>query len=111
MATKQNKADAARERCNKFLAPIIEGTTGVFGARAKLEELLSKHTGKRVTRHLLARWLNGDPAKRQQPQLGSGLLLREIYDKHKAQITSPWDATERRRPRGANKPKQDERNK
>lgn len=97
--------DAARERAHKHLQPVIDGTRGIFGSRVILTELLSKAAGRDVSQHSVKRWLNDDPAKRQEPHLGIGLLIREVFDANREKICQPWNAAKRRKPRGKAKPK------
>jgi hypothetical protein len=101
MSTKQDEAqaDAATEKSNEFLAPVIEGTREFFGSQTTLTELLSRRIGAPVSRHSVNRWLHDDPAKRQVPYLGVGLLLREVFNANKKTICRPWDSAKRRKRR------------
>src|SRR6185295_16557371 len=84
---------------SKFLEPVIEGVRQRYGGMILITELLSNRLGKPVSRYAVGRWLHADETKRDQPTLGIGLLLREVYNKHQRRILSPWNSTKRRRPR------------
>jgi hypothetical protein len=93
MGTNRNTAperdgDQASAVAYEFLRPVIEGTTE-YGSRARLGQLLSERLGTPVDRHLLKRMLNPDPAKRKQPHLGIGLIVREVFDKNRKQLSQP----------------------
>jgi hypothetical protein len=104
MGTKTKK-DVVRDRANAYVEPIITATRDVFGSRTKLMELLSKRLRKPVSRHRITRWLRDEPANREQPLLGIGLILREVFDANRVYILQPWNAAKRRKPRGKNKQK------
>lgn len=74
----------ARKLANEFLQPVIDGTTG-YGQKKRLADALSEATGTPVSRTTVERWLHPDPAKRQQPLLGGGLLVRAAWDRIKPQ--------------------------
>lgn len=48
---------------------------GHYGHIQQLAEAMTATTGERITRQMVGRWLAEDPAKRQQPGLGNGLVL------------------------------------
>jgi len=78
---KTKKLTPAEEAAQNFLAPVIDGTSA-YGAKKRLAQQLSERTGEPVSRSTLERWIHKDSARRQQPLLGSGLLLREVFDKN-----------------------------
>jgi hypothetical protein len=79
MKTKKRKQPTTtpEEASNAFLQPIAEAAAEVHGSKKRLAEALTERTGQPVPRGRVERWLNKDPGKRQQPLLGSGLLLAE----------------------------------
>lgn len=77
-------SEQARHAAYNFLKPVIDGTQE-YGDKKKLAEALSNKVGQPVTRHLVERWTHSDPAKFQQPLLGSGLLLKEAFEEQQQQ--------------------------
>jgi hypothetical protein len=59
---------------NQALADAVTYATE-YGRVKQIAEAMSRLTGESVTRQMVGRWLAEDPAKRQQPSLGNGLLL------------------------------------
>lgn len=49
-----------------------------YGATAQLRRDFEAATGQKVYRSSFTRWLHKDPAKRQQPGLGTYLLLEKL---------------------------------
>lgn len=68
-----------KQRSDAFLEPIVKGCLARRGMKKQLAAALSKRTGEPVPRERVERWLKTDPEKRQQPLLGSGLLLMEEF--------------------------------
>jgi hypothetical protein len=75
------KRTTPKQRSDVFLQPIAEAAGALRGSKKQLAAALSKRTGESVPRERVERWLKKDPAKRQQPLLGSGLLLLEEFNK------------------------------
>lgn len=69
----------AKQRADAFLEPIVKAALARRGMKKQLAEALRKRTGEPVPRERVERWLKTDPEKRQQPLLGSGLLLLEEF--------------------------------
>jgi len=70
-----------KQMSDAFLQPIAETAASLRGSKKQLAAMLSERTGESVPRERVERWLKKDPSKRQQPLLGSGLLLKEEFDK------------------------------
>lgn len=70
-----------KQRSDAFLEPIVKGCLARRGMKKQLAAALSKRTGEPVPRERVERWLKTDPEKRQQPLLGSGLMLKEEFDR------------------------------
>jgi hypothetical protein len=70
-----------KQMSDAFLEPIVKAALERRGTKKQLAAALSKRTGEHVPREQVERWLKTDPAKRQQPLLGSALLLKEEFDK------------------------------
>lgn len=62
-----------------FLASAMEWAHG-RGNKTTLANLMTEHAGKRVTRQMVGRWLDPDPVKRLEPNLGHGLLLAHCVE-------------------------------
>lgn len=77
---KRSTTTTPKERADEFLADIVEVTSGIYGSKEKIRQAMEARTGEPVPRERIERWLHTDPAKRKQPLLGNGLLLREIFD-------------------------------
>jgi len=79
------------DKANEFLQPVIDdmatkakslgrGKGRAGGGKKTLAELLSARTGQHIRRERVEEWLHPDPARRMQPRLGIGLLLKEIWE-------------------------------
>ena len=68
-----------KQAADDFLKEIIDATGKQYGSKKKLAEALTRRTGQPVPRDTIERWLHKDPKKRQQPLLGSGLLLALVF--------------------------------
>lgn len=51
-----------------------------YGNITKVADTMTAISGESVTRQMVGRWLNGDPAKRQQPSFGTAILLLIAVD-------------------------------
>lgn len=75
--TKRRTHTTPKDVSDAFLDPIAEAAANDRGSKQALRRALSERTGEEVPRERVERWLHIDRSKRQQPLLGSGLLLAE----------------------------------
>lgn len=83
-APTRTDSEAADER----LAPIRGWAHANHGAVKRIADRLTAKTGRDVMRQTVGRWLHKDPAKRQQPTYGFGLLLEEAVQELQAEDAS-----------------------
>jgi hypothetical protein len=76
----KNGTKTPKQRSDEFLEPLVRAADE-YGAKEKLREAMEERTGEPVARERIERWLHRDPARRQQPLLGNGLLLMEVFEK------------------------------
>ena len=74
----QMKPDPRQALTAAPLARIRRYLASHYGATAQLRRDFEKATGQKVYRSSFTRWLHVDPAKRQQPSLGTYLLLEKL---------------------------------
>lgn len=63
--------------CDEMLAPIRVWAHANHGSVKLIADRLTTKTGRNVMRQTVGRWIHKDPAKRQQPTYGFGILLAE----------------------------------
>lgn len=67
-------------KADSHLAPVRAWVHANHGATTKIADRLTEKTGSKVHRQTVGRWLHADESKRNQPSLGMGLLLVEVYE-------------------------------
>lgn len=67
------------EAAHQALAKAIEWAQG-YGRMTAIADTLTLATSSCVSRQMVGRWLNPDPAKRVQTNLGTGLMLLHVVD-------------------------------
>ncbi len=74
------KRTADTTAADDLLAPVRAWVHGNHGATTRLAAKVSELADGEIHRQTLGRWLHEDPAKRNQPTLGLGLLLVQAYE-------------------------------
>jgi hypothetical protein len=72
-----------KQASDEFLNAMAEFVNNTYGAKKALAEALTARTGEHVARERIERWLHRDPEQRQQPLLGSALLMAEVFSEVK----------------------------
>jgi hypothetical protein len=68
---------SADDAATQALTPAIEWAKG-YGRMSAIAQALTEATGSNVSRQMVGRWLNDDPKKRMQTNLGMGLILLNV---------------------------------
>ncbi len=70
-----------RRLAQKKLGRIRRYLASHYGSTSELQRRFDRATGEKVARSSFTRWLTTDPAKCQQPALGTYLLLEKLVAK------------------------------
>lgn len=84
----QTDIEAADER----LRPIRLWAHANHGTVKSIAEKLTAMTGRPVMRQTVGRWIHKDPAKRQQPTYGFGILLERAIQELQAEAAERQEA-------------------
>ncbi len=91
---KPNRNDIDIRLEEEAINPIAEFCVEHRGTISRIHEAYMKATGRKMNRDSIERWLHKDPAQRQSPRLGSGLLLMEVSKKVMAEVLAAKIAKE-----------------
>jgi hypothetical protein len=86
MKTNTNEIKTPKQASDEYLEEMAAFVNATYGAKKSMADALSARTGEDVARERIERWLHRDPEQRQQPLLGSALLLREVFSEVKQKL-------------------------